>query len=357
MNVKSVILIAAALLFAGGTAFVASRMMSPQKPAQVAAPKEDPAKKVLVAKGNLPAGTFIREEDVSWQKWPTDGVNEVYLIEGQTEIDSIVGAVVRKGIVAGEPITEAQIARPGDRGFLAAVLTPGMRAISIDVNEPSSVAGLIFPGDRVDILLNMQFVVEEIGPNGEEQTSKYKPQTSETVLEGVRLLAVDRILNDIEGDPKKLDTVTIEVTPKQAEMIKVAASMGQLHLALRGLANPAAPASGPTVASADSTVTGTTVNQASFIAAKGAQTPASDDSLPKDSASAAAGSAEFEEPPTRGETYTFDTEVSRPMQELMNPSDLEVVQVIRGSSRGPATVQNVVPTQRVDEASEDYQSE
>ena len=82
MNVKSVILIVAALLFAGGTAFVASRVMAPQRAAPVAqAPKEQPAKKVLVAKGNLPAGTFIKEEDVSWQKWPVDGVNDTYLLE------------------------------------------------------------------------------------------------------------------------------------------------------------------------------------------------------------------------------------------------------------------------------------
>src|SRR5262249_25486185 len=140
-----------ALLFAGGTAFVASRLMGTHKPVQQAQVQEQPAKKVLVAKGNLPAGTILQEDDVSWQKWPTDGVNDSYLLEGQSDLSSVVGAVVRKGIVAGEPVTEAKIARPGDRGFLAAVLTPGMRAIAIDVNEPSSVAGLVFPGDRVDV--------------------------------------------------------------------------------------------------------------------------------------------------------------------------------------------------------------
>lgn len=337
MNVKSVILIAAALLFAGGTAFVASRMLTSQKPQQAAVPQEQ-GKKVLVAKGNLPSGTFIKEEDVTWQKWPTDGVNEAYLLEGQSEIGNIVGAVVRKGIVAGEPITEAQIARPGDRGFLAAVLTPGMRAISIDVNEPSSVAGLIFAGDRVDVLLNMQFVIDEIGADGSEETSKYKPQTSETVLENVRLLATDRNLNDIEGDPKKLDTVTIELTPKQAEMIKVAASMGQLSLSLRGLGKPETEEAGPTVASADATAT-----QASFFAQKAAETPGSGDPAPQGGSESE--SVDADEPPTRGETFTFDTEVSRPMQELMNPQDLQIVQVVRGSSTGEATIQNFVPAQ------------
>lgn len=336
MNVKSVILIVAALLFAGGTAFVASRLLGTHKPAQQAQVQEQSAKKVLVAKGNLPAGTIIKEDDVSWQKWPTDGVNDNYLLQGQSDINNVVGAVVRKGIVAGEPITESQIARPGDRGFLAAVLTPGMRAISIDVNEPSSVAGLVFPGDRIDVLLNMQFTIKEIGPDGTEKTSDYKPQTSETVLENVRLLATDRNLNDIEGEPTKLKTVTIEVTPKQAEMIKVAASMGQLALSLRGLGMPDGKTSGPTVASAQTAAS-------SFFAQQAADTPGGpEESQPKNKSNS--DSVDEDPAPERGDTYTFDTEVSRPLQELMHPTDKNVIQVVRGLASAPVPlIQNVVP--------------
>jgi pilus assembly protein CpaB len=323
MNAKSLILIVAALLFAGGTAFVASRLMG-QKPVQQVQVQEQPGKKVLVAKGNLPAGTFIKEEDISWQKWPTDGVNDNYLLDG-TDINTIVGAVVRKGIVAGEPITEAQIARPGDRGFLAAVLTPGMRAISIDVNEPSSVAGLVFPGDRIDVLLNMQFTITETGSDGSQQASQYRPQTSETVLENVRLLATDRNLNDIEGEPKKINTVTIEVTPKQAEMIKVAASMGQLALSLRGLGMPDGKTSGPTVAS--------------FFAKQAADTQTGPEAgKPKSKSNT--DLADADPAPERGETYTFDTEVSRPMQELMHPNG-NTIQLIRGQPTGQPNIQTV----------------
>jgi pilus assembly protein CpaB len=329
MNVKSVILIVAALLFAGGTAFVASKMLGHKAPAPQAQVQEAPAKKVLVAKGNLPAGTFIKEEDVSWQKWPVDGVNDTYLLEGQADINNIVGAVVRKGIVAGEPITEAQIARPGDRGFLAAVLTPGMRAISIDVNDPSSVTGLVFPGDRIDLLLNMQFTIKEIAPDGSLQTSDYHPQTSETILENVRLLATDRNLNDIDSEPKKLNTVTIEVTPKQAEMVKVAASMGQLNLALRGLGMPDGTKSGPTVASAQTA-------ENSFFAKQAADTQGPEQSKPN--------TFEDDPAPERGETYTFDTEVSRPYEELRNPKDKNVVQIVRGSTdASPPTISTMIP--------------
>ncbi|HUL08517.1 MAG TPA: Flp pilus assembly protein CpaB [Candidatus Acidoferrum sp.] len=328
MNVKSVILIVAALLFAGGTAFVASKMMGHKPAPQQAQVQEAPAKKVLVAKGNLPAGTFIKEEDVSWQKWPVDGVNDAYLLEGQADISTIVGAVVRKGIVAGSPITEAQIARPGDRGFLAAVLTPGMRAISIDVNEPSSVAGLVFPGDRVDVLLNMQFTLEPVGG----QQSSYRPQTSETVLENVRLLATDRNLNDIEGEPKKLNTVTIEVTPKQAEMIKVAAQMGQLALSLRGLGMPDGKGSGPTVASAQTA--------ASTFFAQQADTTGPESAQPKDKSNS--NVAGDDPAPERGETYTFDAEVSRPMQELMHGKG---IQIVRGNAQPAAPAIETVTAQ------------
>lgn len=336
MNVKSVILVFAALLFAGGTAFVASRLMGTHKPAQQAQVQEQPGKKVLVAKGNLPSGTFIKEDDVSWQKWPVDGINDSYLVEGQADLSKVVGAVIRKGVVAGEPITEAKIARPGDRGFLAAVLTPGMRAISIEVNEPSSVAGLVFPGDRVDVLLNMEFVVVYM-VDGKEETSQIKPKSSETVLENVRLLATDRNLNDIEGEPKKITTVTIEVTPKQAEMIKVAASMGQLALSLRGLGMPDGKAGGPTVASAQTAAT-------SFFAQQAADTPGGpEENKPKSKSNA--DSAEGDPAPERGDTYTFDTEVSRPLEELRNPTGKKNgIQVVRGQPGQPQpNVQIVTP--------------
>jgi len=335
MNVKSVILVFAALLFAGGTAFVASRLMGTHKPVQQV--QEQPGKKVLVAKGNLPAGTFIKEDDASWQRWPDDGINDSYLVEGQADLNNVVGAVIRKGVVAGEPITEAKIARPGDRGFLAAVLTPGMRAIAIDVNEPSSVAGLVFPGDRVDVLLNMEFVVVYMGPDGKEETSQIKPQSSETVLENVRLLATDRNLNDIEGEPKKITTVTIEVTPKQAEMIKVAASMGHLALSLRGLGMPDGKAPGPTVASA-------TAESTSFFAQQAADT-ADGPEKNKPKSKSNADSAEGDPAPERGDTYTFDTEVSRPLEELRNPNGKKSgIQVVRGQPGQPQpTVQIVTP--------------
>jgi pilus assembly protein CpaB len=119
--------------------------------------------------------------------------------------------------------------RPGDRGFLAAVLGPGMRAISVPVTATSGVAGLVFPGDRVDLILSHQ-VKDELDPAGPPKT------TSETVLTDIRVLAIDQTVTDQDNKPVLAKTVTFEVTPKQVEVIGVASSLGSLSLSLRSLA-------------------------------------------------------------------------------------------------------------------------
>jgi pilus assembly protein CpaB len=323
MNVRSIILVLAALLVAGGTAFVARGLLTgPRQESAPQAQQEQPAKKVLVAKVNLPAGSFIKDEDVTWQKWPTDGVNESYLVEGQNDMSTVVGAVIRRGITAGAPITEAQIARPGDRGFLAAVLTPGMRAVTIDVNEATSVAGLIFPGDRTDILL-LQSLPQ--GESGASETGSYSPRAAETFLENVRILATERTLNDIEGEPKKIDNVTIEVTPKQAEMLAAIRDLGTLSLSLRSLAKPGTSASGPQVAAAESSVP---VTGMAFLNETVANTAAPASSTPSSSTTS---TVEQDEPPSPGTTSTLDVEVSRPLASRVLSKG---VQVVHGSSGG-----------------------
>jgi pilus assembly protein CpaB len=324
MNVRSIILVLAALLVAGGTAFVARGLLTgPRQAPVVQAQQEQPAKKVLVAKVNLPAGSFIKEEDITWQKWPTDGVNEAYLVEGQNDTSTVVGAVVRRGIVAGGPITEAQIARPGDRGFLAAVLTPGMRAVTITTNERTSVAGLIFPGDRADLLLLQTMPTLDSAAGSE--TGSYAPRTAETFLENVRILATERTLNDIEGEPKKVDNVTLEVTPKQAEMLAAVRDLGDLSLSLRSLAKPENGTNGPAVASAGTSLP---VAGMAFLNETVANAPAP----ASPAASTTTASTVDEDPaPTLGTTSTRDVDVSRPLASRVLSRG---VQVVHGSTAG-----------------------
>ena len=110
--------------------------------AAVAAPApQEEVYEVLVADADLPAGTFVKPQHLRWQRWPTDDVPETYVLKGARGEDEMVGAVVRRGIAEGEPITDGGVVKPGERGFLAAVLEPGMRAVSLPINATSSNSG------------------------------------------------------------------------------------------------------------------------------------------------------------------------------------------------------------------------
>jgi len=222
---------------ASGTVFLAQDWLQAQRDAlnaQLAARQveEGPAVEVLVAVENLPRGTFIKETHLRWQAWPEDGLSEQYIVredgraESETIFEDLTGAVVRNGLTVGEPITDGRLVRPGDRGFLAAVLRPGQRAISVPVSATAGVAGFVFPGDRVDLILTHE--IQNGGPVAR--------RASETLLHDVRVLAVDQSVDDQNGAPRVAKTATFEVTPKQAEMITVALQIGRLSLALRSLA-------------------------------------------------------------------------------------------------------------------------
>lgn len=308
MTARSLILVVAAFLIAGGTAYFARHWLTAERAqisAPVPAPAPDPAHSVLVAKADLPAGLFIQKEHLRWQAWPDDTLDPNYIVEGQQDIGALVGAVVRRGIVAGQPITDSMVARPGDRGFLAAVLKPGMRAISISISDTTGISGLVFPGDRVDILLT--HAVSKGGNEGEQES-----RVSETILENVRILAIGQTLNDQNGEPNRAGTATIELTPKQVEMIAVAADLGRLSLSLRSLGKPELMAGGTVLAATDAGATDATA-------------PA------KDPVAAIREIAE----PERGRTYTRDSEVSR----VIGPSGGHKVMVFNGGTLTEVSVQ------------------
>jgi pilus assembly protein CpaB len=139
--------------------------------------------------------------------------------------------VVRKRIAAGEPIIDGAVVKPGERGFLAAVLEPGMRAVSVPITPTSANSGLIFPGDRVDLILTQSLVESE-----EEGSIR---RVSETVLNDIRIIAmgVDTGDDPREGEAnEKAKTATLEVTPRQAEEVALLTELGKLSLSLRSLA-------------------------------------------------------------------------------------------------------------------------
>ncbi len=235
MNAKTIVIAIVALVIAGATGLLIQSWMSAQRDAMLRAmpkaAKDTGMPRVMVARKSLPAGTFLRPEHLEWRAWPKAGVAKVYLVKGKRTIKELVGAVVRRGIPAGEPMTDGRIVRSGSRGFMAAVLTPGMRAVSVPINATTGIAGFVFPGDRVDLILTHKLH----SGKGKKRKSH---QVSETVLTGVRILGVDQRSNDQKttGKIKVPKTTTIEVTPKQAEMVAVAKEIGKLSLSLRSLA-------------------------------------------------------------------------------------------------------------------------
>ncbi len=191
-------------------------------------PEKTETAQVLVARKPIVVGAFLKPDMFRWAEWPEDGVADTYVVKLEDpetdQIEDLLGAVMRNSLTAGEPITSGQIIRPGERGFLAAVLTPGSRAVSVPINATTGISGFVFPGDSVDLLLTHTIK----GGNNVRRAS-------ETILRDIRILAVDQSVSNDDGKPVIAKTATLEVLPKQAEKIAVAMEMGILSLTLRSL--------------------------------------------------------------------------------------------------------------------------
>ncbi len=230
MDRKKLALLLGALIIAIGTALAARSMFAGNSAptAEAAAVPQGP--KVLVAQRGLPVGTIITADSISFQQWPAELVQDAYFLDGESDITKLLGTVVRYQISAGEPVTQGSLVSPGDRGFLAAALGPGMRAVTVPVSAKTGVAGFVFPGDRVDIVLTQSV------KGGDTEL-----KASETVLRNLRVLATDQSTTQEKVDGKTVvrafRTVTLEVTPKIAEKIAVAQTIGTLSLSLRSIAD------------------------------------------------------------------------------------------------------------------------
>ena len=236
MDVKKLMLLIGALVVAAVTAVMAKNMFSgASAPVAQATPvvQQQTGPEVLVATRALPVGTIIDAEALRYQRWPESLTQPAYYIKSTKSggPQDLIGTVVRNEIAAGQPITQGSLIKPGERGFLAAALGPGMRAVTVPVSATSSVAGFIFPGDRVDIMLT-----QEVG-GGEGPPLK----ASETIFRNVRVLATDQRTSaqgpDGKPEVRSFATVTLEATPKMAEKIVVAQTVGQLSLSLRSIAD------------------------------------------------------------------------------------------------------------------------
>src|SRR6476469_7147707 len=234
MDVKKLALLVGALVVAVITAVMAKNMFAGAGAQQAAAQTVPVGPKVLVAKKALPVGTIIDADSFTFQPWPKELMQSAYYVEGQPDGDPrrLLGTVVRYPITAGQPVTRGALVGPQDRGFLAAALGAGMRAITVPVNVNAGVAGFVFPGDHIDLVLTQQV---EGGGDGPALT------VSEPIIRTLRVLATDQRITDKDDDGKTavkvFANVTLEVTPRIAEKVAVAQSLGSLSLSLRSIAD------------------------------------------------------------------------------------------------------------------------
>lgn len=219
------------LLLLGGMAglgFIAWVQMRPP-PEQRAAVAVVERAALLVAARPLRVGTLLKPEDLTVQQVPVAEFPPGGMRDSPSLRLELTGAIVRRSLAASEPIQGADVLRPGDHGFLAAVLGAGMRAVTVPVDAVSGSAGLIWPGDRVDLLLT-----QTLDRDGDPA----RRVAGETVLHDVRVIAIDQMLaqgaeGTSAGPARQVRTATLEVTPRQAEQVAVATRLGRLALVVR----------------------------------------------------------------------------------------------------------------------------
>jgi pilus assembly protein CpaB len=231
-----------------GLGYIAWHALLPSREANLAEdasalPPPTPVK-VLVAAQALPVATLLKDGDLVVREMAPAAVPAGALVESDEARAEVRGAMLRRYLDAGTPILQGDMLRLRDRGFLAAVLQPGTRAVSIGVDAVTGAAGLIWPGDQVDLILT-----QEIGKEGSAEGRRV---SGETVLTDVRIIAVDQQIalgrSDVEEERKAPRTVTLEVTPEQAERVAVAARLGSIALSVRavdGAATVVADRTGP----------------------------------------------------------------------------------------------------------------
>nr|WP_217352725.1 Flp pilus assembly protein CpaB [Sphingomonas sp. ID1715] len=221
-----------ALVVAAVTAVMARSLFNTGGTPAVAASAPQPSgPQVLVATRALPVGTILQQDSFRYQPWPKELIQEAYYVQGE-QTPPQPGTVVRYNIAAGQPIPQGALVKPGDRGFLAAALGPGMRAVTVPVDAKSGVGGFVFPGDRIDLVLTQAVEGRDGGP---------ALKTAETFVRNIRVLATDQRTEAQTKDGKTevttFSTVTLEATPRIAEKIALAQSLGQLSLSLRSIAD------------------------------------------------------------------------------------------------------------------------
>lgn len=292
MRPSVIMLAVVAVVLAGAAALLVKVFLEKQAtPVVVQEEKPKGVAKVLVASRTINPGEILSSKDVTWAEWPKSLVEERMIDENEFVVPTatvpptqvglvvrdedgaaapkveggeqqaakagpadtaIVGAVARRRILANEPISPDQLIQRGDKSIGSAVVSPGMRAVSIGINAASASGGFIAPGDYVDVMLSIEWKtgVDENGNKLPEGTALTLPDgdqmvkvTTETVLRNVKVLAIDQSLGrSAEDGPADVGkTATLEVSLADTEKLLTATKLGTLALVLRSMVVDASP--------------------------------------------------------------------------------------------------------------------
>ncbi|MEM0985368.1 MAG: Flp pilus assembly protein CpaB [Pseudomonadota bacterium] len=194
---------------------------------------ETPQTPVLVMLRDVRIGELLGPDDFEWRDWPDATLNPNYFTQdiAPTAIEDLAGSVVRTAMVEQEPVLPQKVVRKGETGYMAALLTPGLRAVSVEISADKASGGFILPGDRVDVMVT--YDVELTDPVTE--AVEMRPNTT-TIMENVRILAIDQQFRSSESGQYAIgSTATVELEPEMARLLVMADRIGEVSLALRSL--------------------------------------------------------------------------------------------------------------------------
>lgn len=251
MRPITIILIVVSLLAGFGAVFLGKRYL--ERSAREAAARQEEMRRdvdVLVAAKDLQQGHMLVDGDLAWVPWPVPTARAAKVVtrqDGKAPLDLVPARYLRRNVIAGEPVTDKLVFKPGTGGLMPGMLEPGMKAIGVRVTAASAASGFVLPGDRVDVILTMK----HSGPGG-------AGVFSETVLADVRIMGVDQEITSTGERSKSSSktkkkskeapeeekasvamvgrTVALEVTAAQARRLLAADTSGSLSLVLRSLA-------------------------------------------------------------------------------------------------------------------------
>jgi pilus assembly protein CpaB len=235
MKTARLIVLGVAIAAGGFAALLAGRSDPPPALPQPVAQIE--TVEVLVAKSDIGMGQVVSANDMQWQTWPTAAASPVFMrrTDRPEAIKQLSGAIARTPMLTGEPIREAKLIKADGSGFMAAILPSGMRAISTEISPETGAGGFILPNDRVDVILSRR-------DREAEKQAGVDVHTSETILQNIRVLAIDQAVEEKNGQRVVVGkTATLELAPRQAETLALSRQLGTLTLALRSLVDANAP--------------------------------------------------------------------------------------------------------------------